>query len=719
MGATEAWAGTVASALILLISVCLVLLSGALRNGHAIGGAIKAMKAALTDEPPSRRALLSRVAGTLVPREHARALTGLRIPVPAGLPGRMYHQESSAQDRIPAAFRVWHRPAVSRRTASARQAVHHRIGADRSPIADGASLEAGPRLHASLIVHRLSAKTDGKPRLTEMSFVQRKNDLLAILGPSGAGKTSLFSALVGELKLEDGELYLGELPLRTHGGQIREKLGFVPQDEHLFRTFTVRKLLRYSFELRSAISKASRDQRVVEVCEQLDIGEQLDQLIGTLSGGQRKRVSIAVELLNEPMLLMLDEPTSGLDAGMDREVLECLQKYAASDKTVIVITHSTEHLWLADRVLVVASGGRPVYFGSADGVLKELGATTYAELMRKLISDPGPAATAYQNGPAVIEAVEEAERIAQVTPYRGGSFTVRRDLVVTGLRQLWVLIRRQIALILTRGSLNRSDRHHPVRRLGGSLTVLGPLLIAGGGAAIAGLVSGRYGLGPGHGVHGSTSAASALSLLITLCMLTGQALTYSDIVNDYPIIRREHRTGTFTLPVITAKWLVFALVAVLQALLITSVYLWLRPGPAYSVGLGSVAELFTDLAAVTVAAMTLGLLISAALPKLEQAIAVVTGVSIAQIALNGVASNLSGNVGMNIASMVLPSRWGLAATAASIDLRRISPTANPDALWHHSVSQWTLDLAMLGALTGAYFLLSGWLLSRRLNKPDK
>jgi ABC transport system ATP-binding/permease protein len=164
---------------------------------------------------------------------------------------------------------------------------------------------------------------------------------------------------------------------------------------------------------------------------------------------------------------------------------------------------------------------------------------------------------------------------------------------------------------------------------------------------------------------------------------------------------------------------VFALVAVLQALLITSVYLWLRPGPTYSVDFGSVAELFTDLAAVTVAAMTLGLLTSAALPKLEQAIAVVTGVSIAQIALNGVASNLSGNVGMNVASMVLPSRWGLAAAAASIDLRRISPTANPDALWHHSVSQWTMDLAMLGALTGAYFLLSGWLLSRRLNKPDK
>ena len=149
---------------------------------------------------------------------------------------------------------------------------------------------------------------------------------------------------------------------------------------------------------------------------------------------------------------------------MDREVPGYLRKYAAEDKTVIVITHSTEHLWLADRVPVVASGGRPVYFGPADGVLQKLGATTYAELMRKLISDPGPAATSYQNGPAVTEAVEEAECMAQMTPYRGGSPAARRD------------------------------------------------------------------------------------------PLTGQALTYSDIVNDYPIVRREHRTGTLTLPVITAKW---------------------------------------------------------------------------------------------------------------------------------------------------------------------
>jgi ABC transport system ATP-binding/permease protein len=623
-------------------------------------------------------------------------------------------------------YRHGHGPFINGQQAtneSLRPGDYFDFGASRYRIsADGSSLAEFPLFPATLVVSKLSARTGDKVRLTEMSFVQRKNDLLAILGPSGAGKTSLFSALVGELKPDKGgELYFGPLPLRTHGAQIRELLGFVPQDEHLFKTFTVRRLLRYAFRLRSASNNSRREERITEVCKRLEISGQLDQLVGTLSGGQRKRVSIAVELLSEPKLLLLDEPTSGLDAGMDREVLQFLRDYAGDGNTVIVITHSTEHLRLAQQVLVVAAGGRPVYFGSPRRVKKALGVDGgidgYAELMKKLINDPEPAADAYQRGPVIAEAAAEAERLAR-KPVGSGSSSTRHRKVTVGIRQLGVLVQRQTALLLTRGSINRSDKGHPVRRVRGILTVLGPLLIAGAGATLAGLVSGADGLGPGRGIHGSLSGSAALSLLITLSMLTGQALTYSDIVNDYPTIRREHRTGTLTLPVMAAKWLVFAVVAMLQALLITWIYIQLRPPPAYAVTLSPVLELFVDLTAMTIAAMTLGLLISAALPKLEQAIAVATGVSIAQIALNGVASNLSGDLGMNIVSTALPSRWGLAAAAASVNLRHISPSANPDALWHHTMSQWALDLAALGVLTGAYFLLARWLLARRLKAPD-
>ncbi|HXL88736.1 MAG TPA: ATP-binding cassette domain-containing protein [Streptosporangiaceae bacterium] len=629
--------------------------------------------------------------------------------------------------------------------------------------ADGSALEVYPLLPAALVVYDLGAKTKQKVRLAGMSFVQQQNHMLAILGPSGAGKTSLFSALVGELQPEEGDLYLGKLPLRTHGAQIREQLGFVPQDETLFKTFTVRQLLRYAYELRGKGSKSARDTRVEEVCDLLGINEQIDQLIGTLSGGQRKRVSISVELLSKPSLLMLDEPTSGLDAGMDLEVLMQLRKYAEQGNTVMVITHSTEHLRQAHRVLVVAHGGRPVYFGSSRRLLKQLGAKNYAELMKKLTKEPDSLVDAYQRGPAVIEARAEAERVARELPEADSTFTPRSP-ALTGLRQFFVLFRRQVALIRTRGRGSpRSDTDHWFRPAIGFVTVVAPLLIAAVGACLAGLVSGSDGLGrvstagahTAHAAHvthsarithaahashaphtshvahaavhaaqavpaiqGSTSAATALSLLITLSMLTGQALTYSDIVNDYLTIRREHRTGTFTLPVMTAKWLVFGVIAVVQALLITWIYVMFRPGPSYSLLLGHVSELFVDLAAMSVAAMTLGLLISAVMRKLEQAIAVVTGVSIAQIALNGVASNLSTNPTLNAISMLLPSRWGLSAAAASVNLRGISPTATADALWHHTVLQWGIDIGGLCFLTAVYFVLACRILATRLNKPD-
>ena len=174
----------------------------------------------------------------------------------------------------------------------------------------------------------------------------------------------------------------------------------------------------------------------------------------------------------------------------------------------------------------------------------------------------------------------------------------------------------------------------------------------------------------------------------------------------------------FTLPVVTAKWLVFGAIAIVQAALITWIYTELRPAPSYSLLLGHVTELFIDLAAMSIAAMTLGVLISVAMRTIEQAIAVVTGVSIAQIALNGVASNLSTNLPLNVVSMFLPSRWGLAATAASVNLRGISPSVTADALWRHTLPQWTADMAWLIFLTAVYFTLGCCFLATRLKKPD-
>ena len=220
-----------------------------------------------------------------------------------------------------------------------------------------------------------------------MTFLQRQRTLLAVLGRSGSGKTSLLSALIGDLPIEHGSLFLGDLDIKARSEQVSNSLGYVPQDTNtVYSSLTVRQLLRYSFHLRDPGTAQDREKRITEVCADLDLTDQLkqDQVVSTLPGGEKRRVSIAVELLNKPTLLILDEPTSGLDPGRDQEIMKQLRAYAEgktgttgdtnqSEKMVIVTTHSAENLNIgADEVLVVADVegcGHPIFFGRPDQLL--------------------------------------------------------------------------------------------------------------------------------------------------------------------------------------------------------------------------------------------------------------------------------------------------------------------------------------------------------------
>ncbi|MGN9914178.1 ATP-binding cassette domain-containing protein [Phytohabitans sp. LJ34] len=597
---------------------------------------------------------------------------------------------------------------------------HFDFGGLRYQISDdGTALETSSIGPYHLVAYNLSAKSGSTVRLNGLSLVQRMNTMLAVLGPSGAGKSSLFAALMKELKIsETGALYFGQLNLDTHGDQIRTMLGFVPQDDHMHRTLTVERLLRYSDRLRRPkAAKADRERRIKEVCDKLRIDKQRGQLVATLSGGQRKRVSIALELLAEPNLLLLDEPTSGLDAGMDREIMQQLRAYAEQgERLVIVITHATEHIDRAQQLLVLAREGRVIYSGPPQ--LSALGKDSYADLMNTLSEEPEPAeigerAHAYLEGDDVELARTEVERRAAEN---GQSTTVRRPGVARRLlrfpRQLTVLLQRQVALVVFRGAKKDLPLRFSWRHMAMLAIALLPLLVAAGGAVIASMVAKPSGLGPGP------SAPATLSLLITLCMLAGQALTYTDIVAEFHIIKREHRTGTYTMAVLLSKWLVFAAIAVIQAFLMTLVFLVFREGPERSLFLHPDTALFVNLAAVTVAAMTLGMLISVLASKVEQAVVWNTFVAIGQIALNGVTADLSsGSFGGWIA-VLLPTRWGLAATASAIDLRSAAPTVPRDALWRHEMGQWVFDLGWLLGLTVLFFALSAFWLRRKLNKPD-
>lgn len=595
----------------------------------------------------------------------------------------------------------------------------------RYTVLDVDHLRKTPIGKPNLVAADLNATTKSQVRLSGMSFVQMEQTLLAILGPSGAGKSSLFSALLGELPLESGELFFSELPMATHSRQIRDNLGYVPQQIELHLALTVDATLSYGYGLRSP-DRRRRAKAVEDALEVVKLTEHRHKLLSKLSGGQLRRVSIALELLTRPSLLLLDEPTSGLDAYMDRWIMTFLRNYAeevdpvepTKKRTVIVVTHATDHLALAHQILAVVENGRPAYSGLPSKIKEHFDFKAYADLMDTLASEADDWAGKYQTGVQIKEAVREAAKLRERSAaevdrvsHKLGFSRPRSPLDASA--KLGVLVRRQVTLLRSRALTKNAIDRTAFDRVKNAAVVLLPLIVAAISAVLAAFVSSAPGLG---GLKPSSSGTTALTLLTTLCMLSGQALTYSDVVNELDMIKREYRAGVGAFSVLTAKWLVYAVVAVAQAAVITLVFCaFPNREPVQSLFLGPEANLWLSLSALSIAAMSLGLLVSTVAAKLEHAVAMVTAISITQIALNGVTSNLSKFGPVAVLGGLFPDRWGLAAAASSINLRGIDgPRVNADALWDHGTSQWLTDVLMLAFLGAAYFLLASWRLHARL-----
>ena len=139
----------------------------------------------------------------------------------------------------------------------------------------------------------------------------------------------------------------------------------VPQDDVVHRQLTVNQALNYAAELRLPpdTSKADREQVVAQVLEELELTKHADTRVDKLSGGQRKRASVALELLTGPSLLILDEPTTGLDPALDRQVMMMLRQLADAGRVVLMVTHSVSYLDVCDQLLLVAPGGKTAFLG--------------------------------------------------------------------------------------------------------------------------------------------------------------------------------------------------------------------------------------------------------------------------------------------------------------------------------------------------------------------
>ncbi|CDO87231.1 ABC transporter ATP-binding protein [Mycobacterium triplex] len=529
----------------------------------------------------------------------------------------------------------------------------------------------------------------GKQLLDHISLTARPGTLTAIIGGSGAGKTTLSRLIAGYTSPSSGTVTFEGHNIHTEYASLRSRIGMVPQDDVVHRQLTVNQALGYAAELRLPpdTSKADREQVVAQVLEELELTKHADTRVDKLSGGQRKRASVALELLTGPSLLLLDEPTTGLDPALDRQVMMMLRQLADAGRVVLVVTHSVSYLDVCDQLLLVAPGGKTAFLGPPSQIGAAMGTTNWADIFAKVGADPDEANRRFR---------EENQQQPQLPSEHSPAADLGEPVHADVRRQFSTIARRQIRLVI-------SDRGYTV------FLALLPFLIG----VLTLTVRGNSGYGMSDPLGNNPAQPDQILVMLNVgAVFMGTALTIRDLIGERPIFRREQAVGLSTAAYMGAKIVVFSTFAIIQAAIATAISVigWGTP-ISNAVVLGNVNfELFVTVAATCVGAALLGMALSALAQSQDQIMPMLVVSIMSQLVFSGGMIWVTNRLVLDQLSWVTPARWGFAASASTIDTHRLipGPTDPKDQHWNHTKSAWLFDMAMLGVLCISYSAIVWW-----------
>jgi ABC-type multidrug transport system ATPase subunit len=530
----------------------------------------------------------------------------------------------------------------------------------------------------------------GKELLDHISLTARPGTLTAIIGGSGAGKTTLSRVIAGYTSPTSGSVTFEGHNIHTEYASLRSRIGMVPQDDVVHRQLTVNQALGYAAELRLPpdTSKTDREEVVAQVLEELELTKHADTRVDKLSGGQRKRASVALELLTGPSLLILDEPTTGLDPALDRQVMMMLRQLADAGRVVLIVTHSVSYLDVCDQLLLVAPGGKTAFLGPPSQIGAAMGTTNWADIFTNVGADPDEA-----NRRFLAENKHQPLAVpSQDSPAADLGEPVHADV----FRQFSTIARRQIRLVI-------SDRGYTV------FLALLPFLIG----VLTLTVRGKSGYGMSDPLGNNPAQPDQILVMLNVgAVFMGTALTIRDLIGERPIFRREQAVGLSTAAYMGAKIVVFSVFAIVQAAIATTISIvgWGTP-ISDAVILGNVnVELFVTVAATCVGAALLGMALSALAESQDQIMPMLVVSIMSQLVFSGGMIWVTDRMVLDQLSWATPARWGFAASASTIDAHRLipGPTDPKDQHWNHTKAAWLFDMAMLGVLCIVYSAIVWW-----------
>ncbi|MFC4501694.1 MULTISPECIES: FHA domain-containing protein [Streptomyces] len=563
----------------------------------------------------------------------------------------------------------------------------------------------------SFSARHLTVTVDGgKQILKDVSFGVPEKSLIAVIGPSGSGKSTLLKALTGYRPANQGDVLYDNRNLYKQFAELRQRIGLVPQDDILHKELTVKKALKYAAKLRfpADTTAAEREDRINEVLRELKLDIHKEKKVTSLSGGQRKRVSVALELLTKPSLIFLDEPTSGLDPGMDRDVMQLLRGLADDGRTVLVVTHSVAELAICDKLLVMAPGGSVAYFGPPEEALNFFGYDTWADVFSAFENyrdydwaGRWKGSQHYQMYAADIDAI--APQSVAASPMQG----MKPPKPQGWMSQFVTLVRRYTSVIVSDKGFLALSVILPV--------VLGAvsLLIDSGNSLLPNPVSPKT----GRIIPNGTATTVLLILAVGACF-AGAANSVRELIKERVIYERERATGLSRSAYLMSKVFVLGVVTVLQGLLVGIIGFSSREIPQEGLVIGNaLVELCLPIMALGFTSMMFGLIISSLVKTAEKTMPLLVMFAIIQVVFTGCLFTLNGSIGVNEFSYLMPSRWAVGAAGATLDFNKISPPKDggaTDPLWEHTVGAWSLDMAALIALG----VICGFFVARFLRRHE-
>ena len=476
---------------------------------------------------------------------------------------------------------------------------------------DGHSIKTHDLSASRITARNIRKEIQHKTILNDISLAIYPREFVGLMGPSGCGKSTLMDALNGLRPASSGSVLINDLDLYHNFDALRRSIGYVPQRDILHDALTVERTLYYAAKLRLPESTQPDALRRIldEVIETVGLGKQRTTEFRQLSGGQQKRLSLALELITKPSFIFLDEPTSPLDPVTTENMMMLFRRLADEGRIVVMVTHKFEKFKVMHQIALLTQGGHLAFFGPPQEALTYFGCKEPGEIYRRIgAREPAELSRSFQRSPQyeryIKARLSETEELTRATtgPLTVGQANEQGVERRFGLSQWLTLTRRYLEVKL-------KDKRNTLLLLAQAPVV----------ALILAMITGNV-----------LNDAKTLFIAAIISIWFGANNAVREIVSENPIYTRERLVNLKIPSYVFSKFTVLSGIGLIQCVLFVTILTGFS-----RLGVRDFLPVTLILYLTLLSGVAIGLFFSALVNSTEKAMSVLPLLLIPQLLLSG------------------------------------------------------------------------------------